>query len=170
MRNPTVLYITWAYRPARTAGAIRAVNFVEALVEAGLGVIVLTVGQRAEVEKISEDLTICTVSGDGQIPPELEASSQSRWRRWESIPGPDAASRTFRGIYRLAHGVIGQYKPSVVFASAPPFPSLLAGHRLAERYGLGLILEFRDATADPAVEGGGNSPAALRSSRRHSWD
>ena len=145
MQNSTVLYITWAYRPTHAAGTIRAVNFVEALVEAGFGVIVLTVGQRAEVEKISEDLTMCTVCQDGQIPPELKATSEPRWRRWEAIPGPDAASRTFRAIYQTAHGLIGQYKPSVVFASAPPFPSLVAGHHLAQRYGLGLILEFRDA-------------------------
>jgi len=118
---------------------------VDALLEAGLRVIVLTVERRAEVEKISEDLTICTVSEDGQIPSELEASSLSRWRWWETIPGPDAASRTFRAVYRAAHGLIGQYKPSVVFASAPPFPSLLAGHHLAQRYGLPMILEFRDA-------------------------
>ena len=145
MQKSTVLYITWGYRPTHTAGAIRAVNFVEALVEAGLRVIVLTVGREAGVEKVAEDLTICTVSEDGQMPSELEASSLPRRRRWEPLPGPDATSRSFRAVYRTAHGLIGQNKPSVVFASAPPFPSLLAGFHLAEQYGLGLILEFRDA-------------------------
>ena len=82
MRNekPTVLYITWSYRPAHTAAAIRAVHFVEALVEAGFRVIVLTVGREAGVERMADNLIVCTVTKEGQTPSELD-TSRDRIRR-----------------------------------------------------------------------------------------
>jgi glycosyl transferase family 4 len=145
MQKSTVLYITWAYTPAHTAGAIRAVNFGDALRKAGFRVIVLTVRCEAGVGRISDDLIVCTVTEDGQLPSEMDTSDLPRWPWWKPIPGPDPSRRSFRAVYQTAHNLIGQYKPDVLFATAPPFSSLVAGHQLAEHYHLPLILEFRDA-------------------------
>jgi len=147
MRNekPTVLYITWSYRPAYSAGAIRAVNFVAALVEAGIRVVVLTVGREASVERIADDLIVCTVTEEGQSPREMDISDLPQWPRWQTIPGPDPAIQSFRAVYQTGHTLIGQYKPNAIFATAPPFCSLVAGHQLAADTNVPLILEFRDA-------------------------
>jgi len=145
MRKPTVLYITWAYRPTHTAGAIRAVNFVDALIESGLRVITLTVGHQESIERVSDGLTVYSVTENGQIPSEIDSSALPYWPGWKPIPGPDPVARSFRAVFRTAHGLIRQYEPGVLFATAPPFSSLVAGSQLAEQYNLPQILEFRDA-------------------------
>ena len=45
---------------------------------------------------------------------------------------------------RAANEVTRDWKPDLVFASAPPFTTLLAGRRIAKRTGAPLVVEFRD--------------------------
>lgn len=45
---------------------------------------------------------------------------------------------------RAANDVTRDWKPDIVFASAPPFTTLLAGRRIAKRTGAPLVVEFRD--------------------------
>jgi glycosyltransferase involved in cell wall biosynthesis len=45
---------------------------------------------------------------------------------------------------RAADEVTRDWKPDIVFASAPPFTTLLAGRRIAKRSGAPLVVEFRD--------------------------
>lgn len=45
---------------------------------------------------------------------------------------------------RAADDVTRDWKPDLVFASAPPFTTLLAGRRIAKRTGAPLVVEFRD--------------------------
>lgn len=45
---------------------------------------------------------------------------------------------------RAANDVTRDWKPDLVFASAPPFTTLLAGRRIAKRTGAPLVVEFRD--------------------------
>lgn len=45
---------------------------------------------------------------------------------------------------RAANDVTRDWKPDIVFASAPPFTTLLAGRRIAKKMGAPLVVEFRD--------------------------
>ncbi|TVR80166.1 MAG: hypothetical protein EA405_11280 [Rhodospirillales bacterium] len=51
-------------------------------------------------------------------------------------------------VVREARTLIRDWRPDVVFASGPPFTTLLAGYVLCRRSGLPLVVEFRDRWSD----------------------
>ena len=57
---------------------------------------------------------------------------------------PDGRVGWLLPAVRTAKDVTRSWKPDIVFASAPPFTTLLAGRRIAKRVGAPLVVEFRD--------------------------
>jgi len=143
-KQRTVLYITRYYRPSTSAAGIRAGNFVDALLQRNLHVIVVTVGSQAKIEKVSDRLTVCWVSLNGRLPCEMDGQDR-RWPWWSVLPGPDPPGKSSKTIYRACQWLIEQYRPNLVFVTGPPFSLMALTCELAAIYHLPMILEFRDA-------------------------
>jgi len=57
---------------------------------------------------------------------------------------PDSAIGWLLPALRSARAVTRDWQPDVVFASAPPFTTLIAGRIIARRAGVPLVIEYRD--------------------------
>ncbi|MCX8015291.1 MAG: hypothetical protein N2748_04655, partial [candidate division WOR-3 bacterium] len=57
---------------------------------------------------------------------------------------PDAKRFWIKFAYRLGCKIILDSKPDVIFASAPPYSSLIVGRWLKERFKIPFIADFRD--------------------------
>ena len=140
-----MLYVTYGYEPVTSASSIRAVNFVNAIVEQGLRTIVVADDVKTRFERVSDLLTVCTVTGQGQIPDQLARESLPRWPWWKQLPGPDPQNRFVKAAFRVCNNLIARYKPGLVFVTMPPFSFGAMGCELARRHDLPLVVEFRDA-------------------------
>ncbi|MCH9023125.1 MAG: glycosyltransferase, partial [Planctomycetes bacterium] len=145
-RRP-ILYVCRHYVPARGAAGVRAGHFVDALLGRGLHVIVLTIGQKACLEKPSDQLTICRIGEKGELPAEIGRSKAKRayWSWSKVVPGPDADNRCARGFEEAGQWLIDTAGVRLVVVTGPPFYLMAVGQRLAEDNELQFVLEFRDA-------------------------
>lgn len=61
---------------------------------------------------------------------------------------PDNRAGWFPYAFRTGRRMLETWKPDLVFASGPPFTTLLVGDRLSRRYDLPLVVELRDRWSD----------------------
>jgi hypothetical protein len=145
MEKKTVLYITQHYFSTNTAAGIRADRFVNALIQRGYGVVVVTKGDNACIEEISPRLRICCISKENQVPAEIKKEVLPKWPWWKRLPGPDPEYGLSKAIFCVSHWLIRHFKIDALFATALPFGLMAIAHTLAGQYQLPMVLEFRDA-------------------------
>lgn len=175
--RPKLLIVSWYFPPGNTIGAVRVGKFAKFLHEQSRDFRVLTASAWGLPEtlplEVPPERVIATPWTDiNQLPPRLV-----RLRAWLKRPdngaplaaGGGGTARSQRGLgdlYRtltnvpdrqigwlphaLRHAVrrLGGWRPDLIYASAPPFTSLLVADRLSARYRCPWVVEFRDRWVD----------------------
>ena len=141
---PTVLYLTRFYLPAAAAAGLRADHFVKALSDKSLRVIVATVGDQAELIETSDNLIVCRITENGRVPDRMPSAHLTDWPRFKPLPTPGPDPICSKAIYRVGQWLIKLYQPELIFATGLPFGFVAVGCRLAQKFQLPLVAEFRD--------------------------
>ncbi len=142
---PTVLYLTRFYRPTAAAAGLRADRFINALLDRGLRVIVVTVGEHPELNDADESLIVCRTSQKGRLPDQIDLDQTTPWRQTVSLPGPGPDPVCSKAIYRAGQWLVNRYRVDLIFTTGLPFGLVAVGVQLARETKLPLVAEFRDA-------------------------
>jgi len=163
-----VLLVSYFFPPVGGAGVQRIAKFVKYLPAQGWHPVVLTAlnpsvpvydeGLLAEIPESVEIHRAKTLEPGYATKAAVSAATEQSGQR----PGmkgrlrrllrksanlllqPDPQILWMPAAMGLAGGLIERVTPAVIIASAPPFSSLLLGARLARRYKIPLLLDFRD--------------------------
>lgn len=164
-----ILLVTWYFPPSRTIAAVRLGKLARYLLAHGHDVRVLTPDQpplpqdlsldfpEAQVTRtpwtdaVAETLTQDTANV-GAVP---AVSTEPGWLkrkywRLQSGFGPFPDKRvTWRPFaVRAGEKLLSEWRPDLLYASGPPFTTLLIGQDLSARFDLPLVVEFRDRWSD----------------------
>lgn len=163
-----VLVVSYFFPPVGGAGVQRVTKFVKYLPEFGWQPIVLTVENpsvplfdKSLLADVPEDVRVykartlepgysakqavsaSTESGSGGF--NLKAKIKSLLRNVATmILQPDPQVLWFPAAYSAAKKIIREQAPDIIFATAPPFSSLLLGARLSRKFKIPLVLDYRD--------------------------
>ena len=164
MKDPLrrVLFISYAYPPTGGGGVQRSVKFTKYLPETRWRPTVLTAANPSvpvQVSDLSGDLDPETVVLRARTLNPLMRSSKNWFRResprefpcaaWSGKPAcpccnPIPRCCGIRWAYRMASTALRQTPHEVIYVTGPPFSSFLLGRSLKRRFGLPLVLDFRD--------------------------
>jgi glycosyltransferase involved in cell wall biosynthesis len=171
-----ILLVTWYFPPSRTIAAVRLGKLARFLIAQGHEVRVLTPQDPPLPQDLAVDFPEDWVLRTPWQVPQPEGGSAAKRpapAAVGTVPSGGVAKRSFlkRNLWRLhascedfpdnrapwlpyAVGagaeLLGSWRPDIIFASGPPFTTLLVGRALSERFDLPLVLEFRDRwTEDP---------------------
>jgi len=174
--RPRLLVVSWYYPPANTIAAVRLNKLTAFLDRQGIDVRVVTArdlptpqglasdlpGERA-VHTRWTDVTRITKALRRLLPRrrtrQANAGAASPAPRGAEQPSPRQILREllFFPDYQVGwipHGLragkrLGRaWRPDAVYASGPPFSTLVIGWRLARHFNLPLVVEFRDRWSD----------------------
>ncbi|MGF1630401.1 MAG: glycosyltransferase [Kiloniellaceae bacterium] len=164
-----LLLVTWYFPPSRTIAAVRLGKLARYLLAQGHDVRVLTpldppLPQDLDVEFPAEQVVrtawhpnvkgtkssrrpapaaVGTVPAGGVGKPSM--LKRNLWRLHSSFsefPDPRAPWLPFAA--EAGAKLFAEWQPDLVFASGPPFTTLLAGQELSDKFAVPLVLEFRD--------------------------
>jgi hypothetical protein len=172
--QPKLLIVSWYFPPGNTIGAVRVGKLAKFLHESAIDFRVLTASRWNLPEtlplEIPAQYVVSTPWTDvNELPAPLRAARG--WLRRDRDEPSDAvgARRRRRGVSHawrtltnlpdrqigwLPHALagakrrLGGWRPDLIYASAPPFTSLIVADRLSARYGCPWVIEFRDRWVD----------------------
>lgn len=164
-----ILLVTWYFPPSRTIAAVRLGKLARYLLAQGHDVRVLTpqdppLPQDLIVDFPPERVTrtpwqaakaedsppvqrpapaaVGTMPAGGVKHTKLK---KALWRLHSSFaPFPDARATWLPFAVEAGGGLLADWRPDFVYASGPPFTTLLIGQELSKNFDLPLIVEFRD--------------------------
>jgi len=132
--------------PSTNAAGIRAGRCVEGFIKHGYRVCVVSGSVKAGWERPADELEICRVGPDGQLPKQVKDDrTASGWPWWKPMPGPDPDRNCTGALFRAAQVMIRQKEPDLIYVMGPPFSLLLVARQLALKYQLPFIVELDDA-------------------------
>lgn len=160
-----LLVIAYYFPPMGTSGVLRVTKFVKYLPDYGWEPIVLTATPSAffafdptllaEVEargirvyRTPDDGTPQWIrrraAADGTVPLPNQRL-HTLWSRWSQFRWiPDRMIRWKQQALELGWRLVREYKPAILFATAPPFTDLLVAASLAELSGLPYVVDYQD--------------------------
>ncbi len=164
VNHKRVLFISYAFPPTGGAGVQRATKFVKFLPSYGWRPTVLTVGNpsvpvqdRDLLADISADVEIVrsrTWEPGYRLKKGLAEGSQKGFSVRSLLRSvamsalqPDPQILWNATAYRAACRQLSQVTHAAIVVTAPPFSSFLLGCRLKKKFGLPLVLDFRDEWA-----------------------
>jgi len=149
-----ILFIAFEFPPLNRGGVYRPLSFVKYLPQSGINPIVVTLDRNSYEqvfdvyscdetlgEEVRDSATIVPVSA-------AKTKPLSGWKAFSSIYFSIHGNETKNwegSFYEAVDRVIRQYAPRAIFATVPPFSVLRLAEKIAEKYKLPLILDFRDA-------------------------
>jgi len=149
-----ILFIAFEFPPLNRGGVYRPLAFVKYLPQFGINPIVITLDKNSyndvfDTYGCDESLGKEVIENTTIVPVHAEkAGTSSAVKQFASIyfsiHGNEAKSWK-RPFYAAVEKTVRQYSPEAVFATVPPFSVLPLVQGIAEKYGLPLILDFRDA-------------------------
>lgn len=171
-----ILLVTWYFPPSRTIASVRLGKLARFLTGQGHEVRVLTPQDPPLPQDLAVDFPEDWVLRTPWQAPQPEAGSATKKpapATVGSVPSGGVAKRSFlkRNLWRFhasfeafpdnrapwlpyaekaAAELLGSWRPDIIYASGPPFTTLMVGRALSQRFALPLVLEFRDRwTEDP---------------------
>ena len=167
MSRPHLLYTAWSFPPSRAGGVYRALATVNAFVQSGWDVTVLTVPQAVFEETTGIDPTleakvaaaVEVVRVDPDIPSlrsDLATWGRIRARYLEVWRGADRL-RDLRGFPEPAYGrwaprlkraterIHAEHPVDLAIGTANPNVDFVPGRHLHERFGVPYVMDYRDA-------------------------
>ena len=149
-----VLFIAFEFPPLVRGGVYRSLSFAQYLTEYGINPIVVTLDKSSYpytfdvygvdeklAEKITGSRTIINVPADK---PKKRSKLKEFYSIYFSILGNDVKYWK-DNFYQAVDKAVEQYAPKAVLVTVPPFSALELARKVAEKHGLPLILDFRDA-------------------------
>lgn len=166
-----VLLVTWYFPPSRTIAAVRLGKLARYLLAQGHDIRVLTPQDPPLPQDLAFDFptervnrTAWAVDDRGPVKPSPgnvtagqvpRGGTNPSWlkRKYRSLRGnfgpfPDARVTWLPFAIKSGEALISEWRPDLVYASGPPFTTLLIGQKLSERFDLPLVVEFRDRWSD----------------------
>ncbi len=168
-----LLLITWYFPPSRTIAAVRLGKLARHLLAKGHDIRVLTPQDPPLPQDLAFDFpaerVIRTswqpaVSGQGRAAPRPtiaavgtipNAGPRPSWLKrklrhlrasFAPFPDPRITWRSF--AVQAGEALLADWRPDLIYASGPPFTSLLIGQALSRQSALPLAVEFRDRWSD----------------------
>ena len=135
-----VCLLAWYFPPMVTGGTYRPASLVKHGTDAGLEFTVIAAplhqdpseASRYLVEQLPSTARVVRVP-----PPSLEPLPIA-------VPGLDGGAMNTLEVWRAARRSFVDHRPEFVFATGPPFHTFVAAQLLAARFGVPLVLEYRD--------------------------
>lgn len=161
MKHHNVLVLAYYFPPMGLSGVQRVAKFVKYLPDYGWHPTVITSGPTlyyAEDQSLlnevqSAGISILRTAPSARVQKLIEAGTvtmpRERVRRALSKMSstlfvPDNKQKWARKALELAREVISQHPIDVIFASGPPFSTLMAGARLSAESGIPFVADYRD--------------------------
>lgn len=163
-----LLVISYLFPPVGGAGVQRITKFVKYLPEMGWQPLILTVSNPSVPvldDSLLGDLPESTIvyrartwepgyatkkavsaaqeSSRGRLNPFVFTNKLLR-KLGAALLQPDPQILWLPGAFRQACRIIPRHRPHLILVTAPPFSTFLLGARLARRFGLPLVLDYRD--------------------------
>jgi hypothetical protein len=149
-----ILFLAFEFPPLNRGGVHRSLSFVKHLPEFGIHPVVITLDPASYPDVFDE------YSTDELLGSEVKDESTVIALRSEKTKAKGRIGQ-FISIYFSIHGqevnnweqnyfaalpsIMAKYNPKIVLATLPPFSMLPVALKTAERYGLPLMVDFRDA-------------------------
>jgi hypothetical protein len=170
--RPRLLIVSWYFPPGNTIGAVRVGKLAKFLHEGAIDFRVLTASAWGLPEtlplEVPPERVVSTPWTDvNELPRSLRAWARRRGAAPTVAAGSArAGGRGIGHVYRtltnvpdrqvgwlphaLAHADrrLDGWRPDLIYASAPPFTSLIVADRLSRRYRCPWVIEFRDRWVD----------------------
>jgi hypothetical protein len=149
-----ILFIAFEFPPVMRGGVHRSIAFVEHLPKSGINPVVITLApssyqQTFDHYGLDEKLGKAVIDRSNIVPVAAsEAKPESAVGRFVSIYFSISGNevRYWKdNFYKAVDEAVKTYKPAAVFATVPPFGVLPLARKVAEKYKLPLVLDFRDA-------------------------
>lgn len=163
-----VLIIAYYFPPMGLSGVQRTLKFVKYLPEFGWHPHVLTIEPSAyyafdeslladldpdkvTIHRTRPDLSKVAKRKDGK-PIKYPSRFMQRLKRMalQTVFQPDSRISWKKAAIELGNQIIEENDIHAVFATAPPFTDFLVADALAEKHGLGFVLDYRDLWVDNA--------------------
>lgn len=154
MTDKKVLVLAYYFPPMGLSGVQRTLKFVKYLPEFGWEPIVLTTNSGsyyaydesllAEIEE--KNIRIYRTDDESSKPRSYPSTFVQKIGRYLSgmFRQPDSKIYWKKKAIETGSKLIEEERPDVIFSTAPPFTSHLAAAELAEKYGIPLVLDYRD--------------------------
>jgi hypothetical protein len=156
-----VLVISYYFPPIGIAGALRPVKFVKYFVRLGWNPIVVTCTPKNYYAKDEYLLTEAEIPGVKVIRTKGRKNNLLGGRKLKALPNegrrqfycklrklfriPDPQISWKKKAFRLASDILDTEKIDIIYATAPPFTDLLVAAELKKKYGIPLVIDYRDS-------------------------
>lgn len=152
MSSKKVLVIAYYFPPMGLSGVQRTLKFVKYLPEFGWEPIVLTTNSGsyyAYDESLMEEIEGVNVfRTNDKSKRQSKYPSTLKQKLGRFVNGiflqPDSKIRWKKIALDTAASIMKEYEPDVIYSTAPPFTSHLLATELADKYGIPLVLDYRD--------------------------
>jgi len=149
-----ILFIAFQFPPLNEGGVFRPLAFVRYLPQFGINPIVITLHKDSfkdvyVAHSCDESLGKEVIEQTTMVPiPADKPLKRSRLRTFTSIYFTihgNEVNHWEKPFFEKMEEVVKQYAPKAIFATVPPFSVLPLADKLAARFNLPLVLDFRDA-------------------------
>jgi len=138
MKGKKILMIAHQYPPAESVGGLRAYYFAKNLAKLGWRVSILTSRVRDRVPSQRNSLKGVDIYQSTDI------FNLRRFACKWKLSVPDFEIGWILPAFRICDRIVENFVPQIVYATCNPFSSALIGALLKKKYGIPLILDFRD--------------------------
>ncbi len=146
-----ILFISYFFPPDKSVGAIRAASLVKHFPEKDIDITLLTADtseeKRKELEKIfqKEKFSLSKAPKLREIGYKTKILSLLELLNLEHyFFFPDVYSYWIRRTYKIGKKIIQKSNFDAVLITLPPYSSAVIGYKLAKKFNLPLILDYRD--------------------------
>jgi Glycosyltransferase Family 4 len=156
-----VLVISYYFPPMGIAGALRPVKFIKYFVRLGWNPIVVTSTPKNYYTRDEYLLNETAIPGVKVIRTKGRKHSLLSGRKLKPLPNegrrqffcklrkllrvPDPQISWKKKAVKLASDILDTEKIDIIYASAPPFTDLLIAAELKKKYGIPLVVDYRDS-------------------------
>ncbi|GGB08511.1 glycosyltransferase [Puia dinghuensis] len=149
-----ILFIAFEFPPLNRGGVYRPLSFVKYLPQYGINPVVITLDPSTyehvfDTYSVDESLAADIRDNASIIPVGAgKAAPPSRWQEFTTIYFSIHGNETDQweeSFYSAVDEAVRQYAPKAIFVTVPPFSVLPLAKKVAEKYALPLVLDFRDA-------------------------
>lgn len=149
MPDCTALMLSYYFPPRGGSGVQRSLKFARYLSDYGVKPVVITTAK----DEITQTADTSLIEEIPEVPVFRASSGERRIRALSNLRlgplisltlRPDAHILWRKGVRRLAAEVIPEQDCTVIYASVQPWSAAMIGLELKERFGLPLVVDFRD--------------------------
>lgn len=139
-RRGEVCLLAWSFPPVVQGGTYRPLALVRHGTDLGLSFTVISCAFHQEPSAAGMHLAERVPSSARVIRTRPSPLRPAGW----ALPDLDGGALNVLEIWETVSSAFASERPDLLFATGPPFHTFVAGKLLADRYGIPLVLEYRD--------------------------